>query len=201
MHKQGQISEDKITKAKQQNEIQLTRDFKEQVVFFFFFYHYSSKRTTPGAALQWRRQSMDRSWLDSQGVSYIFLPFFFFLYIIIAIDVNDRRGTSSQKLEQRMNQKISVLVSKSVGPEEYQRRVIAPGNYLSPSHNLAQHLGCYRPEGRTQKPGKVQSQFLPLKGKKRRSQDLQIVQFNFNSRKNTGTNNQTFVSVQNKTKR
>lgn len=45
---------------------------------------------------------MDRSWLDSQGVSYIFL-LYFFLQITIAIDVNDRREVCSQKLKQRMS--------------------------------------------------------------------------------------------------
>jgi len=49
-------------------------------------------------------ESMGRSWLDSQGISYLFLLFYFILLqITIAIDVSDRRGVRSQKLQQRMS--------------------------------------------------------------------------------------------------
>lgn len=41
------------------------------------------------------------------------------------------------KSREWVRKSLCVLVSKSVGPEEFQPRVIAPGSYLSPSHNLA----------------------------------------------------------------
>lgn len=100
MQKQDLISEDKITKAKQQNEIQLTRDPKVTSRVFLITVAARGQPRCCSAV----EKSMGRSWLDSQGISYLFLLFYFILLqITIAIDVSDRRGVRSQKLQQRMS--------------------------------------------------------------------------------------------------
>lgn len=93
--------ENTITKARQQSEIQLTRHFKATSSFSVLQQRDDDQATEN--MLSSGEQSMDRSWLESQGVSYLF--FFFFLLLLslqinIAINVNDRGGKIT-KLEQR----------------------------------------------------------------------------------------------------
>lgn len=83
------------------------------------------------------------------------------------------------KLKQRLGQKILQIALKSVGPDKFHPWVIATAsqlfNHKSSRRNLAQLLGCFmEPRDHTWKPGKVQTQFRSLKGKKGGARDYRL---------------------------
>lgn len=118
---------------------------------------------------------MDSSWLESQGVSYLFCICYRFRQILQSMSLTE--GGEITKLEQRLDQKILQIVFKSIGPDEFHPRVTAPASYLTTKAlgiTSPSFWDVTEPRDRTWKPGKVQTYFLSLKGKKGGARDYRL---------------------------
>lgn len=147
----------------------------------YFFHHYFSRKRKMQATKNMlpvgERKAPDSSWLECQGASYLFCICYHFRQILQLMSMTE--GCEITKLKQRLGQKILQIVLKLVGPDEFHPWLIATASQLfkhkSSKCNLAQLLGCFmEPRDHTWKPGKVQTQFRSLKGKKGGARDYRL---------------------------
>lgn len=120
-----QMFEDTITKARQQSEIQLTRHFKATSSFSVLQQRDDDQATEN--MFSSGEQSMDSLWLESQAVSYLF---FFCFCCHFRLILQSMVRSQNQSREQ-VRRSFSVLVFKSIGPDEFQPGLIAPANCLT----------------------------------------------------------------------
>lgn len=72
---------------------------------------------------------MDSSWLQSQGISYLFCICYHFRQVLQSMSITEKYEMT--KLNQRLDQKLLQIAFKSVGPDEFHRWIIVPASYLT----------------------------------------------------------------------
>lgn len=72
---------------------------------------------------------MDSSWLESQGILYLLCICYHFREVLQSMSMTEKDEMT--KFKQRLDQKLLQIVFKSVGPDEFHPRVIAPASYLT----------------------------------------------------------------------